>query len=174
MDRQTKVKLRDSVGQEISKANAMIIAEYRGLKVEQLTALRVALRKSKAEFHVTKNRVYKKAITEHAPDLQPIAGDLKGPVGAVICYGDVVQAAKTVVEFAKENELFVVKNTILEGELLNQEKLKALSDLPSKEVLIARLLGSLMSPHRGLVTVLSGVPRNLVQVLAGIRDQKQA
>jgi large subunit ribosomal protein L10 len=174
MDRLGKSQLKEKVGTKLSTASAVIIAEFRGMKVEQLTALRVALRKSKAEFRVTKNRIYKRAIKDHAPDLELISSSLKGPVGAVVCYGDVVQSAKSLIEFAKENELFVIRNGVFDGELLDEQKLKALSDLPSKEVLMSRLLGSLMSPHRGLVTVLSGVPRNVVQVLAAIRDKKQA
>ena len=173
MDRQGKAKLKEVTGERLKKANALIIAEYRGMKVEQLTQLRVALRKAKAEFRVSKNRIVKRAIAEDAPEFAIIADKLKGPVGTVICYGDVAAAAKAVLEFNKDNEIFVVRTGAYEGEALDSDRLKWLSDLPSKEVLLARMLGSISAPSRGLVTVLSGVPRNVVQVLAAIRDKKQ-
>lgn len=174
MDRQGKAKLKTEIGERLKKANGLIIAEYRGMKVEQLTTLRVALRKAKAEFRVSKNRIFKRAIKEDAPQFDGIADNYKGPIGTVICYGDVAAAAKALLEYGKDVELLVPKTGMVEGDTLNADRLKALSELPSKEVLLGRLLGTLKAPHRGIVTVLSGVPRNVVQVLAAIRDTKQS
>jgi len=166
--------LKGEFAETFKKANAAIVAEYRGLTVAELTDLRVKLREAKAEFHVFKNRVAKVAIKEDVPELAPIHDKLKGPVGIILAYGDAAAAAKAVLEFEKDKkELFKVTSGALEGKALGAADLKALADLPSKDVLLARIVGTIASPSRGLVTVLAGVPRQLVTVLAAIRDKKK-
>jgi len=173
MDRQTKEALRVELAEKFQKANGAVIAEYRGLTVAEITQLRVALRKAKAEFKVVKARVAKKAIEKEVEGAAPIVGDLKGPIGVVYAYGDAAQAAKAVFEFEKEkSELFKVTAGLIEGKKVTSEQLKAIADLPSKEVLLAQIIGSLVAPHRGLLNVLSGVPRNVVQVINAIKEKK--
>jgi len=174
MDKATKAKLKDDLAGRFEKATAAVVAEYRGLKVEDLTRLRVELRKAKAEFKVIKNRIARKAITDSVPDSAAITSSLKGPIGVVYCYGDAAQAAKACVEFEKENPNFVVKAALMDGQALKTSDLKVLADLPSRDVLMAKLLGTLLNPHRNLVGVLAAVPRDLVQVISAIRDKKSA
>ena len=176
MNRQGKVQLKTELVERLGKANAVILAEYRGLTVAQLTELREELRKSDAEFKVSKNRLLKIAINEddkNKESFNSLLDHLTGPMGAVYVYGDAAAVAKSVLKFGETNEAFQVKAGVMDGEAVNKAQLKAISDLPSKEVLLGQIVGSLISPHRGLVTVLSGVHRNLVQVLAAIRDKKQ-
>ena len=138
-----------------------------------MTILRQELRKSGAEFTVIKNRVAKKAAAE-VPAISPLANDLKGPSGLIFMKGDVAAATKVAINYQKDNPNFVLKAGVFEGSRLSLEQLKALADLPSREVLLAQIIGSMVAPHRGLVTVLSGVTRQLVQVISAIKDQKKS
>lgn len=174
MDRAGKIKVREAVAEKLNKANALIVAEFRGLTVEQLTKLRVELRKAKTEFRVTKNRILKKAVDGDVTKFKALSATLKGPVAAAIVFGDAAAAAKTLFEFEKDNELFKIRNGVMDGMLVNVDEMKAISSLPSKDVLVAKMLGTLLNPHRGLVTVLSGVPRQLVTVINAIKDTKKA
>ena len=172
LSREAKVQLKTELAEKLKKSGAMILAEYRGLTVGQLDELRTELRKADAEFKVAKNRVLKLAIEEDAQEYKPLTDKLVGPIGTVYVYGDVAQATKALLEFNKTNEKFVVKSGILDGEELDEGKLKAIADLPSKEVLLGQIVGSMVSPHRGLLMCMNGVTRNLVQVIAAIRDTK--
>ncbi|MFW7377932.1 MAG: 50S ribosomal protein L10 [Oligoflexus sp.] len=172
MDRQGKQQLRQEFSERFKKSNALIVAEYRGLTVEQVTDLRIKLREASAEFKVLKNRVAKKAISEDVQDMSDLSGSLKGPIGVVCAFGDTAQAMKTALEFEKANPSFKVTAGHMEGSVVSKEQIKAIADLPSKEVLLAQIVGSLVAPHRGLLGVLNGVSRNLVQVINAIKDKK--
>lgn len=173
MSKAAKATLKTDLAERFKKANAAIVAEYRGLTVAELTDLRVKLRAANAEFKIIKNRVAKVAIKEDHPESGDLAPNLKGPVGVVFIYGDAAAATKSVLEFQKEKpELFKVTGGLMEGKGLSQADLKAIADLPSREVLLAKIIGSLVSPHRGLVSVMAGVPRQLVQVINAIKEKK--
>ena len=171
-DRATKEAVKKDLEERFSKASAAIVAEYRGLTVAELTELRTELRKSEGEFQVINNRIAKKAIDDGAPENAPIKDKLTGPVGVVYAFGDAAATTKAVLKFAKDNEKFKITGGVMEGSALNEADLKAIADLPSKEVLLAQIVGSLVSPHRGLLGVLNGVSRNLVQVINAIKDTK--
>ena len=172
MTKAQKQTLKTEISGRLQKANAAIIAEYRGLTVAELTELRVKLREAKAEFHVYKNRVARVAIKEDVPNAAAIADKLKGPIGLVLAFGDMAQAAKALLDFAKDRENFKVGDGYMDGKGVSLAEITAISSLPSREVLLARIVGTLVSPHRGLVTVLSGVPRQLVQVINAIKEKK--
>lgn len=175
MDRAQKAALRDNLAERFEKANGAVVAEYRGLTVAELTELRTKLRASGAEFKVLKNRVAKKAIEAKSPKTAAILNDLKGPIGLVLINGDFAAATKSLLEFGKERaELFKITAGVMDAKRVSFEDLKAISELPSKEVLLGRIVGTLVSPHRGLLNVLNGVPRNLVQVINAIKDKKNA
>jgi len=175
MDRVQKQALRDNLAERFEKANGAVIAEYRGLTVAELTELRVKLRAAGAEFKVLKNRVAKKAIEAKSPKTAAILNDLKGPIGLVLIHGDFAAATKSLLEFGKERaELFKITAGVMDAKRVSLDDLKAISELPSKEVLLGRIVGTLVSPHRGLLNVLNGVPRNLVQVINAIKDKKNA
>lgn len=167
-----KRSLRDEIAERFKKSNATIVAEYRGLSVEQLTDLRVKLRESQSEFRIIKNRIAKVAIDQDFPEGEALKDSLVGPIGVVFVYGDAAAAAKTLLEFSKDKENFKVTSGMMEGNKVSNAELKAIAELPSKDVLLARIVGTLVSPHRGLLTVLSGIPRQLVQVINAIKDTK--
>jgi large subunit ribosomal protein L10 len=167
-----KAAFKENISAKLSKANAVILAEYRGLGVGEMTELREKLREVSAEFKVINNRITKVAIDENVQAAQGLRDKLKGPIGLVLAYGDAAQIAKTVVDFGKEKEVFQVKGGLLDGAQVTDQELKAIANLPSREVLMASIVSSLISPHRGILGVLSGVPRQLVQVINAIKDKK--
>jgi large subunit ribosomal protein L10 len=174
MDRQGKAKIREEVAKKFLDAKAVIVTEYRGLTVEQISALRIELRKASAEYKVVKNRVAVKAIDNEAKDYDALKGKLKGPVGLIYCYGDVAQATKATLDFQKNNELFQVRAGFSENALLSTKDLTALASLPSREVLLAQIVGSMVAPHKNLLGVVNAVARDLVGVIRAIKDKKTA
>jgi large subunit ribosomal protein L10 len=172
MDRKGKEALREVAEGRFGKANAAIVAEYRGLTVASLTELRKALKKVNGEFRIVKNRVAKKAVLGKAENAKEIADSLKGPVGIAFLYGDAAAGAKALTEFEKSNELFKITAGVMDARKLSSKEVAAIASLPSKEVLLGQIVGLLVSPHRGLLGVLNGVPRNLVQVINAIKEKK--
>ena len=170
MDKISKHKLREKLTEKFKESNSAIVAEYRGMKVGELTELRSILRKSGAEFKVLKNRVAKKAA--EGSEISILQGDLKGPSGIIILRGDAAAGTKAAFEFQKDHPNFIVKAGLLDRQRLTTAQLKVVAELPSKEVLLARIIGTLVAPHRSLLGVLSGVPRQLVTVLNAIKDKK--
>ena len=164
MPTQAKREHIDMLCEALKKSDAVIIVEYRGLTVKKISEVRRLIRKAGGEMKVSKNTLMRIALQEcgmvQAPEYD------FGPNGYVISYGDAAAVAKAVRDFAKEkgNEALVVKGAILGGQL---------ADLPSKDQLIAQVVGTIAAPLRGLVTVLSGPQRNLVTVLSQIKDKKE-
>ena len=172
MDRKQKEALRESATERFKKSKAVIVAEYRGLTVEELTQLRVELRKSSAEFRVIKNRIAKKSIGLEVQEMEGLSKSLVGPVGVICAYGDSAAATKAALAFEKDHPNFKVTAGYLDEAAYNKQQLQAIADLPSKEVLLAQIIGTLVAPHRGILGVLNGVNRNLVQVINAIKDKK--
>jgi large subunit ribosomal protein L10 len=172
MDRKGKEALREVAEGRFEKANAAFIAEFRGLTVASLTELRKSLKKVDAEFRIVKNRVAKKAVLGKAESAKAIADSLKGPIGIAFIYGDAAAGAKALTEFEKSNELFKITAGVMDSKKLSAKEVAAIASLPSKEVLLGQLVGLLVSPHRGVLGVLNGVPRNLVQVINAIKEKK--
>jgi large subunit ribosomal protein L10 len=173
MDRKGKAALREVAEGRFEKANAAIVAEYRGLTVSSLTELRKALKKVNGEFRIVKNRVAKKAVLGKAETAKGLADSLKGPVGIAFLYGDAAAGAKALSDFEKTNELFKITAGVMESRKLSALEVKAIASLPSKEVLLGQILGLLVSPHRGILGVVNAVPRSLVQVINQIKEKKQ-
>jgi large subunit ribosomal protein L10 len=173
MDRKGKAALREVAEGRFEKANAAIVAEYRGLTVSSLTELRKALKKVNGEFRIVKNRVAKKAVLGKAETAKGLADSLKGPVGIAFLYGDAAAGAKALSDFEKTNELFKITAGVMESRKLSAVEVKAIASLPSKEVLLGQILGLLVSPHRGILGVVNAVPRSLVQVINQIKEKKQ-
>lgn len=171
-DKAAKHALREDLAGRFNKATASVIAEYRGITAKQMAELRVELRKANTEFKVIKNRVAKKAIEQEASESQALGKQLVGPIGIAYMYGDVAAGTKAMLAFEKSHEKFKVTGGVMEGKALSVADLKALSELPSKEVLLAQIIGTLVAPHRGLLHVLNGVGTNLVRVINAIKDTK--
>ena len=172
VSRATKEVLKDQIAERFQNSTASLVAEFNCITAEELAALRVELRNSQTEFRVIKNRVAKKAIEHSVPNAEPLKDQLKGPIGVAHMYGDVAAGTKALLAFAKQNEKFKVTGGVMDGKALSAADIKALSELPSKEELIAKIIGTLVSPHRGLLQVMNGVGSNLVRVINAIKDTK--
>jgi large subunit ribosomal protein L10 len=103
-----------------------------------------------------------------------VSGLLKGQIGVVFANGDVAAAAKTVVEVAKKNEKFQVLGGFFENKAVGHAAIQQIASLPPREVLIAKIIGSMVAPHRGLVGIINAVPSAMVRVLGAIKDAKSA
>ena len=166
---------REVVGQlseRMQRARACVLAEYKGLTVADLTVLRRSLDAHAAEFKIAKNRLTKIAVKDNA-DFAPLSEHLCGPTGITWLYGDLAQGIKQVLDFQKEHEDFKIKTAVVQGSSLTPAEMKEIASLPSKEVLLARLIGTLIAPHRNVMGVLQGVPRALVLLLAALQEKKE-
>jgi len=154
-----------------SAKGGMLLVDYRGLSVSEMAALRNKVREAGGEMLVLKNRLVQIALRENAsPDMDDL---LQGPSAFVFISGDPVTSAKALADFAKEHEALELKGGLVDNEVLSQESIVAFSKLPSREELMAKLLGTLTNPSRGMVTVLSGVGRDLVTVLDAVAKEKE-
>ena len=169
--KEQKNVIKATVQQSLEKYSAAFVAQYGGISTQELTKLRVNLRKVGGRLCVAKNRVTKKAIQDGYESSQGLSEFLSGQVG-VIYTNDVAATAKEILSFSKENKKFVVKGGIVDSKTTSKEEIKALSMLPSKDVLMGQIVGSLVSPHRGLMYALNGVSSNLVRVISAIKDLK--
>jgi large subunit ribosomal protein L10 len=170
LDRNAKVAWRDEMVSMFDTSGAVFLAQYSGMTVEELTALRRELRNVNAEFRVVKNTIARKAV--EARDEKVLAPHFKNQTGVVFARGDVAAAAKVVSDTAKKNDKLKVTSGFMEKSLLDAKGVEALASLPSREVLLAKIIGSLVAPHRGILGVMQGVPRAMVSVLNQIKEKK--
>ncbi|OGO83149.1 MAG: 50S ribosomal protein L10 [Clostridiales bacterium GWC2_40_7] len=160
----------DEISQKIKAAKAIVFADHRGLTVQQDTELRNALRKAGVEYKVVKNSLTRFAAKENGLDgLDPV---LNGPTAMASSAVDAVAPAKVLSEYAKKFDKLELKAGVVEGKIIDLDGIKALADLPSREVLISRVLGGLNAPISGFVNVLNGNIRGLVVALNAIAEQK--
>ena len=157
----------------IKSSQALFIVEYRGLRVSQATNVRRAIRASGGEMKVAKNTLMRIAFREAGGVTAD--GIDTGPNAYVFAYSDAAATARALRDFARErgNEALVIKGGMLGGRVISKEQVLALADLPSREVMLATLLGVMNGPIRSFVTVLSGPARGLVTALTQIKEQKE-
>lgn len=156
--------------EKVKTAQSIVLADYRGLTVEQDTELRNALRAAGVEYKVVKNTLTSFAMKENGLDsLDPF---LNGPTAMALSSTDAVAPAKVLSDFAKKFEKLELKVGVVEGKVIDVNGIKALADLPSREVLIAKVLGGFNAPISGFVNVLNGNMRGLVVALNAIAEQK--
>lgn len=172
MDRTSKEAFVETFSEKISRARLGVVADYKGIDVKTLTEFRkkLATDEGDAEFQVVKNRLVKRAVSD--TDFEPLSEFLTGPNAVLLGFEAVVEAAKAITEFAKDNDSIELKGGVLDGKVLTSDQLEALADLPSKEVLQAMLLGVLQAPSRNLVSLLANVNRQLLNVLVAYKDAK--
>jgi large subunit ribosomal protein L10 len=149
-----------------------VVTEYRGLTVAQLNKLRRELQAAGATYRVSKNTLTKRAIKETA--FAKLEALLKGPTGLVTTGKDPVAVAKVLVKFAEQNDKLKISGGVLDGEALPASGLSALAKLPSREVLLAQLLGLLQAPASQLLRTIQEPGASLVRLLGAIEKSKQA
>lgn len=171
MARPEKVAIVEEMSDKLQRGKGVVLTDYRGLNVQQMTELRAKLREVGVEFKVVKNTLTLLAAKNvELDDLEPL---LVGPTAIAFGYDDPVASAKVVSDFAKDHKELEIKGGVLEGRVISEEEVKALGDLPSREELLAQVLRGMQSPVAGLVGVLQGTIRQFVYALEAIRKEKE-
>ncbi len=159
------------VAAQVAEAQSIIIAENRGVSVADMTQLRAKAREAGVYFKVVKNTLVRRAVAD--TPFAALAEKMSGP----LTYGissDPVAAAKVLNDFAKGNEKFVVVGGAMSGQLMSIEEVNALASLPSRDELIAKLMGTMQAPVAKFVRTLNEVPGKFVRTVAAVRDAKEA
>ena len=171
LNRSEKAVVIEDVSAKVADAQSIIVAEYRGLGVAKITALRREARKNGVYLRVLKNTLARRAVAD-----TPFAGLSDTMVGPLI-YGfstDPVAAAKVLNSFAKDNDKLIVKGGAMPNYVMDAAGVKALASMPSREELLGKLLATMQAPIAQFVRTLNEVPAKFVRGLAAVRDQKEA
>lgn len=156
---------------KMSHSGAIILTDYRGLTVTDMTRLRRDLREVDGAFQVVKNTLFDRAMKEAGFPVPTEA--LEGPLAIGYCLGEVPPVAKVLTDFAKQTNMLEIKGAILGARLLDADGVKNLAALPPREILLAQLLGAIQGPMSGLVSTITAPMRELVQVLQARSEQGQ-
>lgn len=171
MAKPEKVAAVAELTEEFRQSNAVVLTEYRGLTVKQLTALRRALGEG-SSYTVAKNTLAKIAAKDAGID--GIDDVLKGPSGIAFVKGDVVEAAKGIRAFAKDHPLLVVKGGVLDGKPLSAEDVKKLADLESREVLLAKAAGAMKASMGQAVALFAAPLSKMARTAEALREAAEA
>ena len=166
-----KTQAIEEIEARFRSSTAAVLADFRGLNVGQVMKLRRSLREAGIEY-----RVYKNTLIKIAADRAGVSGldpYLEGPTAIAFSGQDPVAPAMILAGFAKESKILKVKCGVLKGETIDSDQVARLAALPSREVLLAQIVGSMKSPITGLVNVLAGPARKLVWALDAVRAQKE-
>ncbi|MDR1530404.1 MAG: 50S ribosomal protein L10 [Burkholderiales bacterium] len=159
------------VATQLAEAQAVIIAENRGVTVADMTQLRAKAREAGVYFKVVKNTLVRRAVVD--TPFEVLTEKMSGP----LTYGigsDPVAVAKVLSDFAKGNEKFVVVGGVMSGQLMSMQEVIALASLPSRDELIAKLMATIQEPIAKFVRTLNEVPGKFVRTVAAVRDAKEA
>lgn len=171
LNRNEKAVVIEEVSAEVAKAGSVVIAEYRGLTVEKITQLRKQARESGVYLRVLKNTLVRRAV--QGTPYEGLSDRMVGP----LIYGiseDPVAPAKLLAEFAKANDQLVVKGGAMPDSVMDAAGVQALATMPSREELLAKLLGTMQAPVATFVRTLNEVPTKFVRGLAAVRDKQEA
>jgi len=170
LNRDEKATIVDELNGKFSKAKIAIVTDYQGLSVSVLEGLRRELQKNNAEIRVAKNTLLRRAV--EGTTFEEIKEAFKGTTAVTMSFDDPVAPAKAVTDFAKNNPGLEIRLASMEGKILSSADLVALSSLPSREVLLAKLLSVMNGVPTGFVRTLNGVPLKALYALKAIGDQK--
>ena len=162
----------DELKDVFTRAKSALLAHYHGISAEDMTALRVHMRERGVDFRVIKNTLAQKAAKD--TPLELLGGDFKGPVSLLVSFEDAVAPAKALSDYAKSGAAKSpdVVAGMVEGKQVSPAEVKALADLPSKEVLLSQMLSVMNGPTTNFVGVFSSLLRKLVGTLDAIKDKK--
>ncbi len=167
-----KEQLVSEIKDRFADSSAVIMADYRGLSVKAMQELRNKLREVDAEMTIYKNSLTEIAMRELAmPDMTEY---LAGPTGFVFISGDPVGPAKALTAFAKDHQQLELKGGLVENQVVDAAGIKAIATLPSREELIAKLLGTMVNPLVGFARVLNGPTEAFARTVQAVADQKAA
>lgn len=166
-----KKQIVADLANDLKEAKSIVFIDYRGVSVEQDTALRSEMREAGIVYKVVKNSIVSLAIKECGIEVEE--DTFKGPTAIAFSKEDLVAPAQTSKKIAKKFNKFEVKSGIVEGQYVSKDEIIKLADIPSKEVLIAKVLGGFNAPIAGFVNVLNANLTGLVRVLSAISEKKE-
>ena len=169
---EAKKAIVEEVAVVAASAHSAVAAEYRGMTVEAMTALRVQARDGGVYLRVVKNSLARRAV--QGTEFECMQGELAGPLILAFSQEDPGGAARVIDKFSKDNKNLVVKIVSLGGKLLSPADIKAVASLPTRDEAIAQLMSVMKAPAEKLVRTMNEVPGKLVRVLAAVKDQKEA
>ena len=170
MRKDEKKELVTQLHEDLGDSQAVFVTDYIGLNVEKITKLRKNINSAGGTFRVVKNTLLRRAAKDTPAD---VVNDLFiGPTAIAMVKGDPLGVAKALVDFAKDNEALEIQGGILGTQVLDLDRIQSLAKMPSKEVLLAKMLGSMNAPITNFVGVLAAIPRQLLYALKAIEKQK--
>jgi len=173
MPAEKKEKAVKSLEEIFTRATIGVITDYRGLKTQELNELRRKLRENDAEYKVVKNSLAQ--IAARNTGMEHLENSFQGPVGVAFGYGDATKTVKAISDYLRVSKSsLTMKWGFMEERLLTDKELDTLAKLPSREILLAKVIGGMQSPVYGIVNVLAAPLRGLAQVLQGRIQQLEA
>ncbi len=170
--RKEKEKIVDEIARDLEQAELILVTDYRGLNVFAISTLRRRLREEQCLYKVSKNTLTRLACRKIG--LEALENLLDGPTAIAYTSADPVAAAQVFLKFGKDNEALSIKGGLLAGQLLTPDQVKALGEIPPKEVLLAMVCGGFQAPISGLANVLQGNIRKLAYALEAVRSLKES
>ena len=170
MATQEKIAEVQAITERMQSAQSMVLADFTGLSVEQMTTFRSQCREKAIDCRVVKNRLAKIACDN--ADVAVLKDHLKGPTAILFGLESQIDPAKIIVDFAKKNEAMGIKGGLVDGQFLSTDQVVALSKIPSRDELYAKMMGSINSPVSGLAMCLNGVIAGLARCIDGVAQQK--
>ncbi|MBW2177535.1 MAG: 50S ribosomal protein L10 [Deltaproteobacteria bacterium] len=167
-----KKRIAQDLKERFKKSKVIIVTDYKGLNVTNINALRRKLREADVEFKVVKNSLLIRAAEDN--DVALIKEHFKGPSAVAISYDDPVSPAKVLTEFAREFKALEIKAGVMGDKVLDLSAIKALSDLPSREILLGMVLSTMNGVPTAFARALSDNIGRLLNVLTAVKDQKEA
>lgn len=171
MTREEKVAFVDEIADKLQRGQGVVLTDYRGLNVKDMTELRAKLREVGVEYQVVKNTLALRAAEKIG--LEGMDDLLVGPTAIAFGYEDPVSPAKVLSDYSKDHPALELKGGVLEGRVIDVNEVESLAKLPSREELLAQVLRGMQSPIAGLAAVLQGTINQLVYVLEAVRQEKE-
>lgn len=169
MNRNEKRQVVTDFSKRVEGFQAAVLTHYRGLNVEQINTLRRRFREEKISYHVVKNTLIKQAAK--GTDLEKLTDYLKGPTAIAISHGDPVLLAKILSEFVKAQPKLEIKAGLIQGRVISPDEIKALAVMPSREVLLAQVLGGIQAPAQEIAGIILGGLQQIVSLMQARIDQ---
>ncbi len=173
LTRDSKKKIIEELIEKLKHSKGIILTDYKGMNVSQITSLREELKEKKVLFKVVKNSLMEKASEELG--IKDITKDLTGCTAIAFSSEDAIEPARLIKEYTKKNKIDLkIKSGLVEGRFLSPEKVIEIASLPSKDILMAQMVAGVKAPLYSLVFVMQGPLRGLIYTLEAVKKQKEA
>ncbi len=169
ISKERKKELVSDYVDKMKESEGIILTDYRGLTVANITELRRRMREAEGVYQVVKNTLFELALEKVGKSIP--SDELEGPVAVGYCLGDTPPVAKVLVDFAKETQVLEIRGALLGTDYLGVDAVQSLADLPSREILLAQLVSAVQGPMSSLVNALNAPMRELAQVLQARSEQ---